>query len=223
VLERVWLEPREAPAILRGVGLRVDPGEVVALMGRNGAGKSTLLRVAAGLDSPSRGRVRSRGDVALLLQRPGDYLVDDSVGVQAAGRAGLPELADRHPRDLSGGERQLLAIAMVTEGKAPIVLLDEPTRGMDHSHKTALARTVAALAARGAAVVLATHDAELAAAVAARTVLLGQGEVVADAPTAEVLGGGWYFATQTARILGGGALDAEAGAALLRRETAVAR
>ena len=63
---------------------------------------------------------------------------------------------------------------------------------------------------------LATHDAELAVAVAARTVLLGKGEVVADAPTREVLGGGWYFATQTARILGGAALTPEEGAALLR-------
>ena len=75
---------------------------------------------------------------------------------------------------------------------------------------------VATLAAQGTAVLLATHDAELAVAVASRTVLLGKGEVVADAPTADVLGGGWYFATQTARVLGGAALDPEAGAALLR-------
>ena len=68
----------------------------------------------------------------------------------------------------------------------------------------------------GTTVVVATHDAEFAAAFAARTVLLGDGRVVADAPTAEVLGGGWYFATQTARILGGAALDPATGAALLR-------
>jgi energy-coupling factor transport system ATP-binding protein len=171
--------------------------------------------------------VIAQGTVGLLLQRPGDYLVHDRVGDEAPAavleRAGLAHLADRHPRDLSGGERQLLALALVTAGEPAIVALDEPTRGMDHAHKAALARSVAAMSERGAAVVLATHDAELAAAVAARTVLLGQGEIVADAPTAEVLGGGWYFATQTARILGGGALDPEAGAALLRREPAVTR
>ena len=74
---------------------------------------------------------------------------------------------------------------------------------------------LAQLASEGVAVVLATHDAELAVAVAARTVLLGKGDVVADAPTAEVLGGGWYFATQTARVLGAGALTPEEGAALI--------
>jgi energy-coupling factor transport system ATP-binding protein len=87
--------------------------------------------------------------------------------------------------------------------------------------KAALADQLRALAAEGVGVVLATHDAELAVAVAARTVLLGKGEVVADAPTADVLGGGWYFATQTARILGGAALTPEEGAALLRTEVLV--
>jgi energy-coupling factor transport system ATP-binding protein len=87
--------------------------------------------------------------------------------------------------------------------------------------KAALADQLRALAAEGVGIVLATHDAELAVTVAPRTVLLGKGEVVADAPTAEVLGGGWYFATQTARILGGAALTPEAGAELLRAEVLV--
>ena len=211
-LERVWVEPAGAPPVLRGVSLEVAEGEVVALMGRNGAGKSTLLRVAGGRTAPTRGKVRAAGPVGLLLQRPGDYLVHDRVGDVG----GFEHLADRHPRDLSGGERQLLALAMVTAARPPVVALDEPTRGMDHGHKMALVRTVAALAAGGAAVVIATHDAELASEVATRTVLLGQGEVVADAATEEVLGGGWYFATQTARILGGAALQPDEGAALLR-------
>jgi energy-coupling factor transport system ATP-binding protein len=218
-LEGVWLEPRGAAPVLRGVSLAVEPGDVIALMGRNGAGKSTLLRVAAGLAAPTRGRVRTGGRVALLLQRPGDYFVHDRVGdeapVESLGE--LAPLAARHPRDLSGGERQMLALEMVLAGEPPAVVgLDEPTRGMDHAHKAALARRLRAVAAGGTAVLLATHDAELAAAVAGRTVLLGQGDVVADATTGEVLGGGWYFATQTARILGGAALEPEAGAALLR-------
>ena len=105
-------------------------------------------------------------------------------------------------------------------GTPAVVCLDEPTRGMDRGHKDRLARRLRELAAGGTAVIVATHDAEFAAAFAERTVLLGAGRPVADAPTAEVLGGGWYFATQTARILGGGALLPEEGAALLRRPAA---
>ena len=192
-------------------------------MGRNGAGKSTLLRVAAGLAEPSRGKVRRAGRVGLLLQNPGDYTLRDRVGdelpAEALAAAGLQALAGRHPRDISGGERQRLALAIVLHGERPaVVCLDEPTRGMDRGHKDALAALLGRLADAGTAVIVATHDAEFAAAFAARTVLLGDGRPVADAPTAEVLAGGWYFATQTARILGGAALLPEDGAALLRRD-----
>jgi energy-coupling factor transport system ATP-binding protein len=219
-LDSVWLEIPEGPTILRGASLRLAPGERVALMGRNGAGKSTLMRVAAGLVEPTRGRVRSAGRVALLMQRPGDYFVRDRVGDELPEEdlraACLLHLADRHPRDLSGGERQRVALAMVLAGETPaVVCLDEPTRGMDRAHKEALA---AMLRETPAAVLVATHDAEFAAAFADRTVLLGDGRPVADAPTAEVLGGGWYFATQTARILDGRALLPADGAELLRQE-----
>ena len=93
-----------------------------------------------------------------------------------------------------------------------MVCLDEPTRGMDRARKGALASQLGELAAGGAAVLVATHDGEFAAAFAERVVLLGDGDVVADGPAAEVLAGGWYFATETARILGGagGALDSRA-------------
>jgi energy-coupling factor transporter ATP-binding protein EcfA2 len=220
-LANVWFEHKGGATVLRGVDLAVAPGERVALMGRNGAGKSTLLRVAAGLLAPTRGTVRA-GRVALLLQNPGDYALHDRVGDElpaaVLAAAGLQDLADRHPRDLSGGERQRLALAIVLHGDRPaVVALDEPTRGMDRGHKDALVALVRDLAGQGSAVIVATHDAEFVAAAASRTVLLGDGRPVADAPTAEVLGGGWYFATQTARILGGAALLPEDGAALLRR------
>jgi energy-coupling factor transport system ATP-binding protein len=216
---RAWFEVKDGPAIVKGVDVAVGAGEAVALMGRNGAGKSTLLRLLAGLIEPTRGKVVRAGRVALLLQNPGDYFLHDRVGddVPDAGA-----LADRHPRDVSGGEQQRLALELVlTTGDAPVaVLLDEPTRGMDRGHGARLAARLRALAAGGTAVLVATHDAEFAAAWATRTILLGDGRPVADAPTEEVLGGGWYFATQTARVLGGGALTPEHGAALLRRTTA---
>jgi energy-coupling factor transport system ATP-binding protein len=222
----VWLEHKGGATVLCGVDLAVAPGERIALMGRNGAGKSTLLRVAAGLAEPTRGSVRRSGRVGLLLQNPGDYTLRDRVGdelpADVLAGAGLQALAGRHPRDLSGGERQRLALAIVLHGERPaVVCLDEPTRGMDRRHKDALAALLDGLSAAGTAVIVATHDAEFAAAFASRTVLLGDGRPVADAPTADVLAGGWYFATQTARILGGAALLPEDGAALLRRDARV--
>jgi energy-coupling factor transport system ATP-binding protein len=221
----VWHELRDGPAILRGVELRVQAGETVALMGRNGAGKSTLLRHAAGLLEPTRGRVERAGRVALLLQNPGDYFIHERAREEAPADAlaavGLLELAERNPRDLSGGERQRLALAIVTAGEQPpaVLALDEPTRGMDRAARAALVAEVRRRAAAGQAVLIATHDPEFAAACAARAVLLADGRVVADGSAAELLAGGWYFATETARILGGadGALLPEQGAELLLR------
>jgi energy-coupling factor transport system ATP-binding protein len=216
---RAWFEIKDGPAILRGIDLALAPGETVALMGRNGAGKSTLLRLLAGLIEPTRGKVSRSGRVALLLQNPGDYFLHDRVGDDVPGAG---PLADRHPRDVSGGERQRLALELVlSAGEAPVaVCLDEPTRGMDRGHGARLAARLRQLAADGTAVLVATHDAEFAAAWADRTVLLGDGRPVADAPTREVLGGGWYFATQTARVFGGGGvLTPEDGAALLEAVT----
>ncbi|MDX6658229.1 MAG: energy-coupling factor transport system ATP-binding protein [Solirubrobacteraceae bacterium] len=221
----LWYEVKDGPAVLSDLELALYPGETVALMGRNGAGKSTLLRLAKGLIEPTRGRIEHRGDIALLLQNPGDYLVHehagDEVGAEGLATAGLSERASVHPRDLSGGERQRLALEIVLDGVEPaVVCLDEPTRGMDRPRKDALAERLRSLAANGASVIVATHDTEFAARLAQRVVLMGQGVVIADAPTHEVLGGGWQFATDTARVLGedSGALTPEDGAALLERE-----
>ena len=235
-LDRVWHEIERGPAILRGLSLQVGPSERVALMGRNGAGKSTLLRHAAGLMRPTRGKVRSAGRVALLLQNPTDYLVHERVSLEASPDAlatvglGDPAFGDRHPRDLSGGEKQRLALAIVLDGtggdgvggngvggnpnQTAVVCLDEPTRGMDRRRKDELAALLREL---DAAVLVATHDPEFVAAFAERVVLLGEGVVIADGSPAEILAGGTYFATETARILGGagGALVAEEGVALV--------
>jgi energy-coupling factor transport system ATP-binding protein len=216
----LWLELEDGPAVLRGLDVRFEPGERVALMGRNGAGKSTLLRLLRGLARPTRGRVERAGEVALLLQSPGDYLLHEhaveEAGPEGLARAGLAGRERSNPRDLSGGERQRLALEVVLAG-GPVaaVLLDEPTRGMDRAHGERLAARIEALAGDGAAVVVATHDAGFAAGFAERVVLMGQGVVIAEGTPAEVLGGGWHFSTDVARAIGGGALTAAEGAAAL--------
>jgi energy-coupling factor transporter ATP-binding protein EcfA2 len=223
----LWQELPGGRAILRSVDLELAAAECVALMGRNGAGKSTLLRHLAGLDRPTRGRVERAGRAALLLQNPNDYLLHERVGDEASASAldtvGLAELGDSHPRDLSGGQRQRLALAIVLDGEPPAaVLLDEPTRGMDRAAKGDLADRLRTLARTGVTVLVATHDVEFAAAFAQRVVLMADGRPIADGPVAELLSGGWYFATETARILGGagGALTPEAGAEVVRRRMA---
>jgi len=180
------------------------------------------LRLAKGLAEPTRGRIERAGDVALLLQNPGDYLIHDhareEAGAEALAPAGIPDRGAANPRDLSGGERQRLALEVVLGGgPCALVCLDEPTRGMDRVRKDALADRLVQLAADGAAVLVATHDTEFAAHFVHRVVLMGQGEVIADGTAAEVLARGWHYSTETARVLDGaaGALTPEQGGRVL--------
>ncbi|MFI0963759.1 ABC transporter ATP-binding protein [Streptomyces sp. NPDC021080] len=216
---------------LRRVGLTARPGETVALMGRNGAGKSTLLAALVGLVEPTAGSVRVGGApphrtaprdlvrrVGLVPQEPRDLLYADTVAAECAAAdedagaaAGtcralvsglLPDIADdTHPRDLSEGQRLALALAVVLASRPPLLLLDEPTRGLDYAAKARLVTVLRGLAAEGHAIVLATHDVELAAELADRVVILADGEVVADGPTAEVVVASPSFAPQVAKIL----------------------
>ena len=229
----LWVEldrGEELHDVLRGIELQVGAGERVALMGRNGAGKTTFLRAAAGLVEAVHGRITVPGGVALLGQSPDDYLVRERVAEELPGTEGRTALAavglehavDRDPKDLSGGERQRLALAIALAGRAEagempgLVALDEPTRGMDRARKDELSELIGQLAEQGAAVVVATHDVEFAATFAERVVLLGDGVVIADADASEVLSGGWYFATEVARILGRpGVVTPQAGAELI--------
>lgn len=232
--ENLWVELETGERtvdVLRGVELTIEPGEKVALMGRNGAGKSTLLRAAAGLVEPVAGTVRTRGGIALLTQNPDDYLVRETVEGELAGPAGKEVLEavglevdpQVDPRDLSGGERQRLALAIALAGRISgeelpdLIALDEPTRGMDRTLKESLVGLVGLLAARGAALLIATHDVEFAAGFADRVILLGDGELIADSDVGELLSGGWYFATEVARVLDHpGIVTVEQGAEFIR-------
>ena len=216
---------------LRNVSTTISRGEIVALMGRNGAGKSTLLNTMVGLRATSAGIVRTNGKdpreikgselvhcVGLVPQDPGDLLEASTVAGECRSsdhdasvdpgttRALLallaPEVLDgTHPRDLSEGQRLLLALAIVLAASPPLLLLDEPTRGLDYPTKARLAKILRELAVGGHGIVLATHDVELAAEVATRVIVLAEGEIVADGPTAEVVLTSPMFAPQVAKIL----------------------
>jgi ABC-type multidrug transport system ATPase subunit len=215
---------------LRGVDLDLFPGTVTAVMGRNGAGKSTLLAALAGQVRATSGRVRVAGldpvstpptrlvrAVGLVPQDPDLLLYADRVAAEcdqadterslATGstRRLLDRLTegvedDSHPRDLSVGQRLGLALAVVLVGRPGVVLLDEPTRGLDYPAKTRLVGVLRELAASGHTVAVATHDVELAADVADRVVVLADGEVVADGPARKILAGSPAFAPQVAKI-----------------------
>ncbi|MEH6376189.1 ATP-binding cassette domain-containing protein, partial [Streptomyces sp. KLMMK] len=215
----------------RDVNLSVRAGETVALMGRNGAGKSTLLRTLVGMHKPAAGSVRVGGaapqsttpaellrHVGLVPQEPRDLLYADTVAAEctaADGDAGaepgtcralvsrlLPDVpGTTHPRDLSEGQRLALALAVVLTACPPLILLDEPTRGLDYAAKHRLVEILRGLAAEGHAIVLATHDVELAAELAHRVVVIADGEIVADGPTAEVVVSSPAFAPQVAKVL----------------------
>lgn len=156
--------------------------------------------------------------VGMVPQEPGDLLYADTVDeecAQADHDAGvspgtaLAVFADlvpgvdpaTHPRDLSEGQRLALALAVVLAGRPPVVLLDEPTRGLDYPGKARLVHVLRSLAADGHAVLLATHDVELAATVTDRTVVLAEGEIVSDGPSREVVVSSPAFAPQVAKVL----------------------
>ncbi|MBO1333138.1 ABC transporter ATP-binding protein [Streptomyces sp. VRA16 Mangrove soil] len=216
---------------LRSVDLNVSPGEILALMGRNGAGKSTLLSSLVGMIKPTVGSVTVGGavphkaaprdlirKVGLVPQEPRDLLCADTVAAEcaAADRDAdaepgtcrallgelLPGIADAtHPRDLSEGQRLTLALAIVLTAAPPLLLLDEPTRGLDYAAKSRLVTILRGLSRRGHAIVMATHDVELAAELTHRVAILADGEIVADGPTPEIVTSSPSFAPQVAKIL----------------------
>jgi energy-coupling factor transport system ATP-binding protein len=216
---------------LSGVNLEVRAGEVVALMGRNGAGKSTLLNHLVGLRAPQRGTVRVCGtephrqsardvirSVGLVPQDNGVLLYHDTVAAEcvAADRDGdlaagttravldrlVPGIDQRsHPRDLSEGQRLALALAIVLGAEPALVLLDEPTRGLDYAAKQRLIAMLQMLASEGRSVLLATHDVEVVASVAHRAIVLAEGEIVADGVARDVVVHSPVFAPQIAKVL----------------------
>ncbi len=210
--------------------VRLRAGSVTALMGRNGSGKSTLLWTLQGTRTRRAGTVtidgvdpaaqpgeRRRELVGLVPQTAADLLYLESVADECSAAdggsgecrklldrlvPGVPE--DAHPRDLSEGQRLALALAVVLVSSPPVLLLDEPTRGLDYPAKAELAEILQRLADDGHAVMVATHDVEFAAQAADRVMVLAEGEVVSDGTTREVLAASPAFAPQVTKILGPG-------------------
>jgi energy-coupling factor transport system ATP-binding protein len=198
-------------------------------MGDNGSGKTTLLRAIAGLHRPAAGEVRrtlARGrraaylpqDPTALLHRPTlraevQLTLARSPSIESAdhllAELGLAGLANRYPRDLSGGERQRAAIAAILAGNPGLTLLDEPTRGMDGDARAMMARVVGRLREAGAAVVMATHDSELAAEVGDRIVRLDGGRASDLGPPQLALQAGRPGATDVAKLYPGGPVTVE--------------
>src|SRR6266851_4163199 len=195
------------PAV-RGLSISLRRGQVTALMGRNGSGKTTLLKLIAGLLRPQRGTILADARAAYVPQDADALLFASTVEEELRGQA--PEVMApfhawlrRYPRDLSSGERQQLAIAVVA-AEADLLLLDEPTRGLDPQVKQALSAFLRMRAAGDAAIVVATHDVEWAARTANRVLLMAEGEIYADGPPAAVLSDSLVFATQISKLVGGG-------------------
>ena len=230
---------------VREVDLTLSAGEVTVLMGRNGSGKSSLIWAMQGSGRRRSGTVHVGGDdpaalapaqrrtrVGLVPQTAADLLYLETVadecaaadeGADAAPRTcrglldrlapGIPD--DTHPRDLSEGQRLALALAIVLTARPPVVLLDEPTRGLDYAGKAELARIVADLARDGRAVLLATHDVEFAAHVADDVQVLADGEIVSSGPPHRVLAESPSYAPQVTKVLGAPWLVVEDVAAAL--------
>ncbi|WP_022910712.1 ABC transporter ATP-binding protein [Aestuariimicrobium kwangyangense] len=211
------------------LSLTLEGGSITALMGRNGAGKSSLMWAiqgalpstgtlsVAGRDPRTLSAEAARSLVGLVPQEAADLLHLHTVGLECAQsdresgvnagttwallqRLGADFDADHHPRDLSEGQRLALVLAIQLSAGPSVMLLDEPTRGLDYTMKHNLALILRDLVDRGTCVVVSTHDVEFAARISQRTIVMAEGEVVADGPTREVCTSSPAFAPQVTKV-----------------------
>lgn len=217
--------------VIKEISCDISSGEIIALMGRNGSGKSTLLKSMAGLVEVISGNVEvcgrnpkilSGNDLVQLIgyipQEPSDLLYAESVEEECAladldnnlksgstltiARRLLPEINPQtHPRDLSEGQRLILVLAIVLTTSPKLLILDEPTRGLDYQSKARLISILRERAESGSsAVILATHDVELVAELAQRVLFIADGELVSDGDVRQVLTASLPFAPQVSKI-----------------------
>jgi len=213
-LDEVWFRyEKDSSDILKSVSLKAYPGELLCILGGNGTGKSTTLSVLSGIRKPYRGKkVCTAKKVAALPQNPQMLLVKENVREEllsafpgrrlqeVARKIGemvslcrLEELLDRHPFDLSGGEQQRTALAKVLLQDPDVLLLDEPTKGVDNDFKLTFAQILQKLTDRGVCVIMVSHDVEFCAQYADRCGLFFDGSIVTiDAPQPFFAGKSFY-------------------------------
>ena len=234
---------RSTPDVLAGMRFTVRTGEICCILGGNGSGKSTTLSVAAGLNKAYSGEVRVFGKplktyknqtlyrncLTLLPQDVQSVFLCNSVGEELAECGASAELLpidfaplmDKHPYDLSGGEQQLVALAKVLATQPRLLLLDEPTKGVDAAAKARLISVLKALKAQGMTLVIVTHDVEFAAECADRCCFVFRGQIVSEGTPRACFGQNSFYTTAVSRMTRGlldGAVTVEQAAALLRGE-----
>ncbi len=227
-LEDIWFRyEKNGPDVLKGLSLEAFPGELLCILGGNGTGKSTMLGVLSGIRKPLRGkRTLGSQQISALPQNPQSLLVKQTLGEELLsaspeGEGAVKEMVSlcrlegllhRHPYDLSGGEQQRAALAKVLLQRPRILLLDEPTKGMDSDFKAVFAGILRELTARGVCVILVSHDVEFCAAHATRCGLFFDGNLVTmDAPQ-PFFSGKRFYTTAANRMAGDllpGAVTAE--------------
>ena len=222
-LRECWFRyDRDGADVLKGLSLTVRAGELLAIVGGNGAGKSTALAVLAGQRRPYRGKVLQKAKrIAALCQEPRAMFVKDTVRADledalrtlslpaaerqpsmdaAVAAMALSPLLERHPFDLSGGEQQRAAIAKLLLARPDVLLLDEPTKGMDAAFRASFGALLRALCEQGTAVVLVSHDIEFCAAYADRAALLFDGQILSEGRTRAFFAGNHFYTTAANRM-----------------------
>ena len=204
---------KTAPDVLRDLSLTANRGELLCLLGANGSGKTTLLRAAAGVLRVQYGAVAAHGKTALLPQQPQDLFWHETVREELQSvcsdgsrigellsRFRLQGLEERHPADLSGGEQQKLALSKLLLTDPDVLLLDEPTKGLDAPQKAALAGVLRRCCRRGMCVIAVSHDVAFCAAAADRCALLFDGGVQPAQPPGTFFSQNGLYTTAAARI-----------------------
>ncbi len=217
-LRNCWFRyEKSAPDVLRGLELKLYRGEICALLGGNGSGKSTSVGILSGRLKPYRGKIKSGGmRIAALPQDPRELFVKDTVSDELRelgacelelGRIAsfleLEDILERHPFDISGGEQQRLALGKLLLTHPDVLLLDEPTKGMDGQFKQRFGELLLKLRDEGKCVLLVSHDVEFCARYADRCALLFRGEIVTESTPHEFFSGNFFYTTSAARLARG--------------------
>ena len=201
----IWFKyDKDLPDVVKGLSLELHKGEFLALLGGNGTGKTTTLKLLAGLKKAYRGELDISGTVGMLPQNPQTLFIKSTV------REDLLEISpkserkserlDRHPYDLSGGEQQRAVLAKILLLNPDILLLDEPTKGLDAEFKQTFGQILRTLQASGVAVLMVSHDIEFCAKYADRCALFFDGNIVTEAAPRVFFSGNSFYTTSANRI-----------------------